>query len=103
MRNYIKVIIIVAVLFIIASFTVLLVVSTADTNNIEVGDEVYVVNESINNQAWIISGTVIEIKYQDNEIVEYSVLLPRNDVVIYRQQENVFLTHKQALKYVLNN
>jgi hypothetical protein len=102
MSNKVKAVIILAVLAIILFVSIIILLNTA-TNNIEVGDEVYVVNESINNQAWIINGTVIEIKYQDNEIVEYSVLLPRNDVVIYRQQENVFSTYKQALKYVLNN
>lgn len=102
MSNKVKAIIILAVLTIIL-FVSIIILLNAGTNKIEVGDEVFVVNESINNQDWIVYGTVIEIKYQDNEIVEYSVLLPRNDVVIYRQQENVFLTHKEALEYVLNN
>jgi hypothetical protein len=102
MSNKVKVIIIASVVAIIL-FVSIIISLNAGTNKIEVGDEVYVVNESIDNQAWINNGTVIEIKYQDKEIVEYSVLLPRNDVVIYRQPENLFLTHKQALKYVLNN
>ena len=103
MSNKVKVIIIAVVIAIIV-FAIIIMLSIAGTNKkIEIGDEVFVVSESIGNQAWIVNGTVIEIRYQNNGFVEYSVLLPRNDVVIYGIQENVFLTHKQALKYVLSD
>ena len=103
MSNKTKAVIILTDLFIIIAFASIIMLSIAGTDRIEVRDEVFVVSESIGNQAWIVNGTVIEIKYQDNGFVEYSVLLPRNDVVIYGIQENAFLTYKQALKYLLNN
>lgn len=81
-----------------------------EVGDIKPGDEVFVVNESINNQAWIVKGTVIEIKYQDKKVVEYIILLPQvtNSTAIYSAvfygiQENIFLTYNQALKYLLNN
>ena len=64
-----------------------MVVSNAviKANRIEVGDEVYVVSTSIDNQDWIVKGTVIEVKYQDKKVVEYSILLPQvnNSTAIY--------------------
>ena len=104
MSNRIKIIIVAAVLAIIFFASIMVVANAVIiSNRIEVGDEVFVVSESINNQAWIVNGTVIEVKYVGNVIVEYCVLLPRNSVVIYGPQESVFLTYNQALKYLLNN
>ena len=122
MSNKIKAVIILAVLAVIVFATIIILLNAGtrkylyqafsievnDEVSIEVGDEVYVVNTSID-ESTIIEGTVIEIKYQDNEIVEYAVLLPQvvNSVAIYSvviySPVNIFLTHKQALKYALNN
>lgn len=119
MRNYVKAIIIVVVLT-ITVFAVLLVVSNkliysdilgnkTEVGDIKIGDEVYVVNTTID-ESTIIKGTVIEVKYQDKKVVEYSILLPRvinseaiYSVVFFGLQENIFLTYNQALKYLLNN